>query len=126
MRTLQVVQSAHRCTLEEQDDPVLWIVRALRGAGAELAVLLRENAVTYAVEGLDASGLSLGGRGLTLPPRLDRDLGALAEAGVEVFAVAEDAAERGLDPGRLAAGVRSIPRAELPALFERFDRVWHW
>ena len=44
-RTLQIVTSAYRCNVEEQDDPVLWIAQVMKGAGADLDVLLEGNAV---------------------------------------------------------------------------------
>ena len=36
MKTLQIIRTAYRATIEEQDDTVVWITRAMRGAGAEL------------------------------------------------------------------------------------------
>ena len=59
MKTLQIIRSAYRCTIEEQDDT---------------AVLLRGAAVNYAVTGQDASGLAFGGVAQTCPPRIDRDV----------------------------------------------------
>ena len=77
MRALQVIQTAYRCTVEEQDDPAVWITHAMKGAGADLGLLLRRNAVNYVVEGQDASGLSFGGKAQTHPPSLDRDIAGL-------------------------------------------------
>ena len=48
-RLLHIVESAYRATLEEQDDPVVWLCHAMRGAGAALDLLLQGNAVAYGV-----------------------------------------------------------------------------
>lgn len=126
MRTLQVIRSAYRCNAEEQDDPAVWIARAMKGAGAQLALLLRGNAVNYAIEGQDASGLSFGGRAQTRPARLDREVAAVAAGDAEVYFVHEDAEERGIDPASFVPGVKSVAREALPGLFSEFDQVWHW
>ncbi|MFQ5504424.1 MAG: hypothetical protein ACE5F1_06450 [Planctomycetota bacterium] len=126
MKALQVIQSAYRCTVEEQDDPAVWIAHAMKGAGGELDVLLRGSAVNYAVRDQDASGLSIGGRVHACPPEMDRDILALTERGVEVFVVTEDAAERGIDASRFVSGVKEISRSRIPALFAEFDQIWNW
>ena len=126
MKILQIIQSAWRCTLEEQDDPAVWIVHAMKGAGAELGVLLRGNAIGYALEGQDASGLRFGELEQKNPPRLDRDVASLAAKGIDVWAIEEDARERGIDPSGFVPGVRVLPRAQLPSLMAEYDRVWHW
>ncbi|HEY3176716.1 MAG TPA: DsrE family protein [Candidatus Polarisedimenticolia bacterium] len=125
-KILQIVQSAFRATLEEQDDTVIWISHAMKGSGGELGVLLRGNAVNYAVRGQDASGLSFGERKQTQPPRLDDDLAKLIGKGVDVYLVEEDLAERGLERTDLIQGPKTVRRAGLPALFDTFDQVWHW
>ena len=126
MKVLQIVESAWRCTIEEQDDPALWICHAMRGAGAELSVLLAGNAVGYAARGQDASGLAFGGRGQTHPPAIDRDVAAFADKGVAVYAVEEDARERGIEPECFVRGVRPVSRDALPGLFAEHDGVWRW
>lgn len=126
MKALQVIESAYRCTIEEQDDPVIWITHAMKGAGAELGVLLRGNAVNYALAGQDASGLAFGGRVQRQPPQIDRDVATLAGKGVEIFVVMEDCEARGLPRERLVDGVKQVPRRDLPAIFARYDQVWHW
>ena len=126
MKVLNIVESAWRCTVEEQDDPAVWICHAMRDAGAELSVLLVGNAAAYAAAGHDASGLTLGDWVQTQPPAVDRELASLVEKGVPVYAVLEDARERGVAAGRFVPGVLAIERAALPGLLAEHGGVWHW
>jgi sulfur relay (sulfurtransferase) DsrF/TusC family protein len=125
-RVLQVLSGAYRCTLEEQDDPVVWITHAMKGAGADLHVLLQGNGVNYAVKGQDASGLSFGGRKQTQPPHIDEDVSQLVSKGVDVFVVEEDVAERGLERSDLVAGIKPVSRAGLAKLYGSYDQIWNW
>lgn len=125
-KVLSVLDSGYRCTIEEQDDPAVWITHAMRKAGGEFSLLLCGSAVNYGVKGQDAGGLSFGGKKQTQPPRLDRDLGRLSADGVTVYAVEEDIRERGLDPAQLIDAVEPIPRAGMAKLFDAHDEVWHW
>lgn len=126
MLTLQIIETAYRATLEEQDDPVVWITHAMRGAGAQLAVLLRGNAVNYAVAAQNCAGLQIGEWRQTQPPRLGSDLQGLMGKGVAVHAVAEDLAERGIGKRSLVEGVQVVSRAELGDFIARHSRLWHW
>ncbi|MFQ5600831.1 MAG: DsrE family protein [Candidatus Krumholzibacteriia bacterium] len=125
-KVLQVIDTAYRCTIEEQDDPVVWITHAMKGAGADLDLLLRGNSVNYAVKGQDAAGLSFGARRQTQPPRLERDLARLNEKGVAVYLVQEDAAERGIDASDLIEGIETVSRSSVARLFANYDQIWHW
>lgn len=126
MKALNVIATAYRAMLEEQDDPIVWITHAMKGAGADLNVLLRGNAVNYAVKGQDASGLAFGGRKQTQPPRLADDVAGLIGKGVDVFVVGDDLADRGLEQSQLIAGLKPISRGEIPGLMANYDQVWHW
>ncbi len=125
-KTLQIIETAYRATLEEQDDPVVWITHAMKGAGADLDVLLRGNAVNYAVQSQDASGLAFGAKRQTQAPRIADDVKSLVDKGVGVFIVEEDVAERGLERTDLIAGLKPVSRVGVAKLFEKYVRVWHW
>lgn len=126
MKVLQVVETAYRATIEEQDDTIVWLTHAMRGAQADLNLLLRGNAVNYAVKGQNASGLAFGDWKQTQPPRIPDDLAALVGKGVQVHVVEEDLAERGLANTHLVDGVTRIRRADIAGLMDRHDQVWHW
>jgi len=125
-RILNIVSSGWRATLEEQDDTIVWLTHAMRGADARVAVLLQENAVGYAIRAQDASGLAFGARRQTNPPRLADDLAKLIAKEVRVYYVGEDAAERGIEAPELIEGVEPVERTKLPRLFAEFDRVLRW
>ncbi|MSO71123.1 MAG: hypothetical protein EXQ88_03800 [Alphaproteobacteria bacterium] len=126
MKVLQVIESAYRATIEEQDDTVVWITHAMKGAGGDFTVLLRGNATNYAVLGQDASGIVFGDWKQSEPPRIDKDISALIGKGVDVYLVEEDAVERGLGNTQLVDGVKRVRRAGLPKLVAQHDQVWHW
>lgn len=126
MKVLQIIDSAYRCTIEEQDDPAVWITLAMKGAGADLDVLLCGNAVNYAVTGQDASGLRFGEIVQNNPPALDNDIAKLIQKKIDVMVCTEDADERGIAAAQMVPGVRRIMRADAPNLFARYDQVWHW
>jgi sulfur relay (sulfurtransferase) DsrF/TusC family protein len=123
---LSVVETAYRGVIEEQDDTILWLNHALKNSGLDVSVLLRANAVNYAVKGQDASGLRFGDVSLAHAPEIHKDLEALIGKGVTVYLVREDAQERGIEEHDLLQGVEKIARSEIPRLFDRYEQVWHW
>ena len=125
MKVLQIIETAYRATQEEQDDTIVWITAAMKGAGGDLDVLFRGNAVNYAVQGQDASGLSFGEWKQTEPPRLAADVARLIGKGINVYYVEEDAADRGLNDG-MVDGVKSVSQAGIATLVSSYDQVWHW
>jgi len=126
MKTLQVLRSAYRCNLEEQDDPVLWITGFFRASGADVDVLLRDAAVNYVTRGQDSAGLQFGTCTQTHPPDPERDVSALLNSGARVFVVAEDLRALGVQRDRCLPEVTFVPAADLPRLFAEYERIWHW
>jgi sulfur transfer complex TusBCD TusB component (DsrH family) len=126
MKVLNIIETAYRATIEEQDDTIVWLSHALKGAGADLGVLLRGNAVNYAVKGQDAAGLTFGAWRQTQPPRVNDDIASLTAKGVPVYVLSEDLATRGLQPSDLIGNLEHVSRDHLPGLLAAFDQVWHW
>jgi hypothetical protein len=126
-KTLNIVESAYRAVMEEQDDTILWLLAAMQGAGAEHTVVLRGNAVNYAVAGQGAPALTIGEWKQTQAPKMDRDVADLIEKRkMPVFVVDEDLAERGIEKRELIPGVKLIGRAALPGMCAEHALVSLW
>ena len=126
LKVLNIVETAYRATIEEQDDTILWLTAAMRGGGADVDVLLRGNAVNYGVKGQDASGLRFGDKAQSHPPRIEDDVKRLIEKGANVYVVADDVAERGLERTDLVEGLERVSRAGIAPLCSHYDQIWHW
>jgi len=126
-KTLNIVESAYRAVMEEQDDTILWLLAAMQGAGAEHTVVLRGNAVNYAVASQGVPGLTIGKWKQTQAPKMDRDvLDLIEKRKIPVYVIAEDLSDRGIERSELVPGVQLLSRMELPGLFTEFALVTHW
>ena len=126
MKVLNIIETAYRATLEEQDDTVIWIVGAMKNANATVDVLLRGNAVNYAIKAQDASGLAFGTEAQTQPPQPAKDLAKLHEKGVRICVIDDALRERGIERSELIEGLDFIKRDQMAKLFGEYDRIWHW
>ena len=125
-KTLNIIESAYRATIEEQDDTAIWITHAMKGAGGSFSVLLRGNAVNYAINGQNASGVSFGEWKQTQPAQVFNDVAGLVGKGVEVYVAEEDLLQRGIERSEVASNCKLVNRAGIAALFQDHDRIWHW
>ncbi len=124
MRVLSIVSSAYRATVEEQDDTVIWFTHAIKGAGADVDMLLKGPAVNYAVMGQAVAPVTIGTRTQRQGPDVCGQVAGLIGKGVQVFVAEVDLERRGLAKAPLIDGARRV--RDIPALFSEYDRVWHW
>ncbi len=125
-KVLSIVETAYRGILEEQDDTILWVNAMFKNGGADLSLLLRSNAVNYAVKGQDCSGLQIGSITQKHPPDIAADVTQIIGTGAPVYVVSEDLQERGIQATQLVDGVKTVSRSEIPRLFDQHQQIWHW
>lgn len=126
MKILSVVERAYRGTIEEQDDTALWFTWTVKKAGASMDVLLRGNAVNYALPGQKFLPLTFGGVSFGNPPAVEEDLAHMKQEGIRLFAVKEDFDARGINTKSLLAGIELLSSRDLPKLFRDYNQIWHW
>lgn len=126
MRVLNIISVAYRATVEEQDDTIVWLTHAMRGAGADADILLRGAAVNYVVKGQEVAPVSFGDRKQKHAPDIYGQVASLSEKGAKIFVLAEDMKQRGLTRASRLGAAQMARIADLPRLMSGYDFVWHW
>jgi sulfur relay (sulfurtransferase) DsrF/TusC family protein len=124
-RYLSIIDNAYRATIEEQDDTAVWFTHAMKNGGADVSILLRGDAVNYAVANQNAKGLRFGNRAVKGPDMV-RDINAVIAKKIPLFVVSDDLAERGIPTSQVLPGVEQIQRSAIAKLVENHDRILTW
>jgi hypothetical protein len=125
-RSLAIVERAWRGGVEEQYAHILWLARMLKRMRSDIGVLLRGNAVGYAVENALACGLRLGGVQLDSIHKLDKAVADLLADGVPVHVSEHDCQRLGIAPELIVPGVVRVDPAGIVRLCQSYDRIWYW
>ncbi len=127
MKILSIIETPYRGTLEEQDDAALWLTHAVKNAGDdEFGILLRGNAVNYALKDQNPGGLRIGSLSIERPCKPDRDLLSMKEVGMTIHVVREDLADRGISTDKVVADFELVGRDQITDIVCQYDHVWHW
>ena len=95
-------------------------------AGQNLTLLLRQEAVNYAVRGQDGSGIKIAGTPVQPGFLIETDLKSVHQANIPVYAVREDLEEHGIKKEELIEGVQLLSANELGKFIDQFETVWNW
>ncbi len=110
----------------EDSDIGLFASAFAPAAGQQMTLLLREDAVNYAVRGQDGTGIKIAGTPIQPGFLIETDLRSVNQSNIPVYVMREDLTERGIKPEELIEGVKLMRRKELGKLVEQFDSVWNW
>lgn len=125
-RYLAVVERAYRGTLEEQCAHILMANLAFTRLGAPTDLLLRGNAVLYAVKDQARPHLDIGSVHVDTLPHFESAVKALLDGGVIVYACDAGCRRLRLERDRLIDGVHPVDLAGVARLFASHDAVWFW
>ena len=124
-KILCIVESAYRGTLEEQDDSIIWLTQALAKAGGQMSVVLRGNAVNYAVAAQNPKGVTIGKLEIENPVAPTREIARMKSAGIPVYLIREDLERRGIAASAVVGDVEMVSQGQLAGLCGKFEQVWH-
>lgn len=95
-------------------------------AGQNLTLLLREEAVNYALRGQEGTGIKIAGAVVQPGFLIETDLKSVTQSNIPVYAIREDLEERGIRDTELIQGVELLSKTGLGKFVTQFDTVWNW
>lgn len=124
--SLAILERAFRGGLEEQYGHILWLSRIMKAMGAPTSVMLKGDAVCYALGAQKRQSIIVGDRRVSGISHHASGAMALIRDQVPLFVWAPDAERLGLQVGEFVDGVQLVDEADWPSLVIRHDCVWYW
>ena len=125
-RHLAIVERAFRGSLEEQYGHILWVATSLRKMKTEIDVMLKGNAVLYAVKLQPRRHLDIGRLQIDQLPDYVQSITDMMAAGMTLYVMQPDCHRLGIKIEELIPGVQPIDTEEFVACLERYDLPWFW
>ncbi|TDJ04393.1 MAG: hypothetical protein E2O68_08195 [Deltaproteobacteria bacterium] len=125
-KIINVIDTAYRATLEEQDDTSLWFTRACKNAGADMDILLTGNAVNYVVRNQNPHALYLGKGAIPHPSKFQDDLSDFIKSGGRLYFLNNDLEERGIESKEIIEGAQALDRTKMASFLDTYENIWHW
>lgn len=125
-RHLAIVERAFRGSLEEQYGHILWVATSLRKMKTEIDVILKGNAVLYAVKLQPRRHLDIGRLQIDQLPDYVQSITDMMASGMTLYVMQPDCYRLGIAIEELIPGVQSINTEEFVACLECYDLPWFW
>ena len=101
------------------------LTQALAKAGGQMSVVLRGNAVNYAVAAQNPKGVTIGKLEIENPVAPTREIARMKSAGIPVYLIREDLERRGIAASAVVGDVEMVSQGQLAGLCGKFEQVWH-
>ena len=124
--SLAIVERAFRGTLEEQYGHIIWLSRVVRKMGGQTSLLLKGDAVLFAVREQTAQVLQIGNALISGLPHYESTLEEMKKEQVPLFAFRPDMERLNILEARLVPGVVPIGLKDLAVMCGKYDAVWFW
>ena len=122
-----IVETAYRATLEEQDDPVVWLCHACAAPAPSSTCCSTGNAVAYGVRAQEVAPLAVRQPAPAERARSRRRPRAVSSpSGSPASTWRRTPPSAAIDAGELLEGLVPVSRAKLALLFAGYDQVHRW
>jgi hypothetical protein len=125
-RHLAIVERAFRGSLEEQYGHILWLATSLCKMKTEIDVILKGNAVLYAVKVQHRRHLDIGRLQIDQLPDYLQSITDMKASGMTLYVMLPDCHRLGIAIEELIPGVQPINEEGFVACLESYDLPWFW